>query len=305
MFPVIPVNSQNENVLEQVGTKRKYWFDDGTGKKVLFKAECRGTGEDWAEKLSCKFCELLGLPHATYDLAKETRTGTPGVISETFLLPMQTLVMGSHVLLKKNANYPENERYKLRQHTVRAVEDAIADCERPLPAFTQNLPMGISTASDVFVGYVMLDAWIANQDRHHENWALVYDENDLRYLAPTYDHGASLARNLTDEDREDRLSTSDSQRKIPAFCRKARSAFYGQETDVKPLFTFDAWLAFAKNNPLAAGIWKQCLCGITDENVYRLIDEVPADRMSNVCREFTFQLLMENRKRILEGDTDE
>ena len=28
-------------------------------------------------------------------------------------------------------------------------------------------------AVDVFVGYLMFDAWIANTDRHHENWALV------------------------------------------------------------------------------------------------------------------------------------
>ena len=45
-----------------------------------------------------------------------------------------------------------------------------------------------------FVGYVLLDAWIANQDRHHENWGALRHGDELR-LAPTFDHGASLVNN--------------------------------------------------------------------------------------------------------------
>ena len=56
------------------------------------------------------------------------------------------------------------------------------------PAFCQC----VFTASDVFVGFILLDAWFANQDRHHENWGALRD--DVLRLAPTFDHGASLAR---------------------------------------------------------------------------------------------------------------
>jgi hypothetical protein len=34
-------------------------------------------------------------------------------------------------------------------------------------------PDGITTAIDTFVGYLLLDAWIGNGDRHHENWRFI------------------------------------------------------------------------------------------------------------------------------------
>ncbi|MCQ5056911.1 hypothetical protein NE606_19990, partial [Agathobaculum butyriciproducens] len=53
-----------------MGTKRKFWFSE-EGTRHLFKAEERGTGEDWAEKLACELGRRLGLPHVEYDLAEE------------------------------------------------------------------------------------------------------------------------------------------------------------------------------------------------------------------------------------------
>lgn len=274
MFPVIliPTEFSDNSGLEQLGTKRKYWFWDEAGKEQLFKAESRGTGEDWAEKLTCELCGLLGLPHATYQLAKEESTATPGVICETFLTPDQTLVMGAQLLSEIDETYPERgTKYGLRQHTVQAVVTAVAVCKKPLAAFTEKLPAGIETAVDVFIGYVMLDMFVANQDRHHENWAAIC-ENEFRYLSPTYDHGASLARNLTDREREERLHTADSQRGIPAFCRKARSAFYDQELDKKTLSTFDAWQAFSNHSPQAATLWMDRLQMISESDIMHLIN---------------------------------
>jgi hypothetical protein len=63
MFPTVPVDPAKAESLEQLGTKRKFWFTDDQGRRVLFKAEERGTGEDWAEKLACELAGLLGLPH--------------------------------------------------------------------------------------------------------------------------------------------------------------------------------------------------------------------------------------------------
>jgi serine/threonine protein kinase HipA of HipAB toxin-antitoxin module len=51
----------------------------------------------------------------------------------------------------------------------------------------------VDGADDVFLGYLMLDAWIANLDRHHENWGLVLTKDITGHLAPSYDHASSLA----------------------------------------------------------------------------------------------------------------
>jgi hypothetical protein len=300
VFPIVRVDSRLAEAVEPLGTKRKFWFNDQQGRRMLFKAEERGTGEDWAEKLACELCERLGLPHVKYQLAEDAYTRTPGVVCETITPPPLSLVLGNQLLLTRDPNYPagQGSRYKVREHTVDAVANVVAAWEPPPEAYRSNLPAGIAMALDVFVGYVMLDAWIANQDRHHENWAAIRDGDRLR-LAPTFDHGASLARNLTDEERKERLTTRDVNRRMPTFVRKARSAFYGQPTDAKPLATFDAWRAFARNSRNAAFVWLDQLRLIDEKDLEKLMAEVPPQRMSRICRQFTLQLLNENKKRLL------
>jgi hypothetical protein len=112
---------------------------------------------------------------------------------------------------------------------VDVVAEVVAKLKLPPEAWQVGLPTGITSALEVFIGYVLLDAWIANQDRHHQNWAALTFQR-RRCLAPTFDHGASMARNLSDSEREERLTTRDVNRKMPAFVRKARSAFYDQPT---------------------------------------------------------------------------
>ena len=77
VFKVYTVSTSKKDSLEPLGTKRKFWFTNEQGKRILFKAEDRGTGEDWSEKVACELCRLLGLPHIHYDLAMESEGGVP------------------------------------------------------------------------------------------------------------------------------------------------------------------------------------------------------------------------------------
>jgi len=145
----------------------------------------------------------------------------------------------------------------------------------------------------------MLDAWIANQDRHHENWGALH--LTLLHLAPTFDHGAGLGRNLNDGEREERLSTKDRNRTVPAFAERGRSAFYRTEADDRPLSTRDAFLAFGERSPSARRGWLERLLAVHPDAVSSILDRVPPERMTPVCKEFTFALLNENRRRLLES----
>ena len=171
MFPVFRIDSRRAEALEPLGTKRKFWFNDGE-RRMLLKSEERGTGEDWAEKIACELCGLLGLPHVHYELAIETDGERPGVICESCAVRPVSLVLGNQLLLARDPSYPAEDlrKYKVRAHTVDAVSDVVAKLRLPPRAWISALPAGIETALDVFAGYIMLDAWIANQDRHHENW---------------------------------------------------------------------------------------------------------------------------------------
>lgn len=301
MFLVVPVNPDLAENVEQLGTKPKYWYRDGEV-RMLFKAEQRGTGEDWAEKIACEFARLIGLPHVHYELAEEQETEKPGVVCARCNPPGVALVLGNQIMVALDPDYPEGEgnRYKVREHTVEAVGEAVELLRAVPEQWMYDAPEGIESAMDVFVGYIMLDAWIANQDRHHENWGVLWDQDHLR-LAPSFDHGAAMARNLSDQERQRRLASKDKNYQVPAFARRAKSAFYEATTDKKPLTTHAAARAFAERRPEAAAVWRERIARVDNATMQDVLDEVPPSRMSAVCKKFTLSLLTENQRLLVEA----
>jgi hypothetical protein len=302
MYPVIRVQSSRAEALEDLGTKAKFWYLEGKT-RMLFKAEERGTGEDWAEKITCELAALLGLPHVHYEMAHDLDLDRPGVVCASLAPPPLALVHGNQLMLALDPDYPgaPGQHFHCRAHTVDAVFDVVRRLRPPTARWCAHLPEGIQSASDVFAGYLMLDAWVANQDRHHENWGAVWDGQVLS-LAPSFDHGASLARNLSDDARLERLHSRDANRRIPKFAGRARSALYAEPSAPKALFTLDAWRRWAAKTPGGAAIWRQQLARVSSAAVAAVVADIHPDRMSAVSRRFTLDLLIENRRRILEHE---
>jgi hypothetical protein len=303
MYPIRQIDRLQAEDIEYLGTKRKFWFTQ-EGQRWLFKAEERGTGEDWAEKIVCELAGELGLPHVEYHLAEEYEGGTPiqpGVICPSFVPPSQSFEMGNQLLMQRDPDYPSDEqaKYEVKSHTVEAVADIMRSLNAPGAEWMVNVPPGITTALEVFAGYLLLDAWVANQDRHHQNWGAIR-EGELLRLAPSYDHGSSLARNLTDEERHERLRTRDRNRTVLHFAERCRSAFHGAPGDRKTLSALAVFARFAKYCPTGAGLLKEALLRVKPDTVKAILDRIPPRRMTPVTREFTMELLMINQKRLLE-----
>jgi hypothetical protein len=300
VFPVYQIGRDANENLEGLGRKIKFWLTRDN-KPYLFKVEGRGTGEDWAEKVVCELARELGLPHAEYDLAEwDSPNGKiPGVITDKLQSPSQRLEMGNQLLFKIDPDYPAGKKYGVRKHTVGAVIEVLKNLKEPAPEWMKRAPQAIQTALDVFVGYIMLDAWVANQDRHHENWGAIQEEDFWR-LAPTFDHGAALARNETDESREKKLKTKDKNGNVYAFASRARSAMFEKETDHKTLLAMRVFEIFAINSPSAAQAWLEQLSKVRPEKIRGLLEMVPAHRMTRTTRDFTFELLKNNQQRLLE-----
>lgn len=302
MFNINRIDRSLRAADEPLGSKQKFWFYEGE-QLILFKADDRGTGEDWAEKITCHLCELLGLPHVHYELAAEFDGDQyiwPGIICESCAPQPPYLILGNQLLFNRDPNYPKSEdrKYKVREHTVSAVVEAVRQLLPPSDKWSHGMPVGCQTALDDFIGYVMLDAWVANQDRHHENWGALSDA-DLR-LAPTFDHGASLARNLNDTERHERLMTKDRNFQIPAYARRARSAFYSGISDSKALGTFEAFWEFGGLAIPAARLWVERLKAIEESAISGILAEIPSERMTELAKRFTLELLMTNQKRLVE-----
>ncbi|HEV2971134.1 MAG TPA: hypothetical protein VGY55_14265 [Pirellulales bacterium] len=211
--------------------------------------------------------------------------------------------MGNQLLQETNPSYPDGSKYEVRGHTVEAVAAVMPTLKPPPAAYCGGLPREIDSALGVFAGYVMLDALIANQDRHHENWGALRDLSGI-YLAPTFDHGASLARNVSDDEKKARLESKDRGRQIPTFVRRARSGFYADPKESRRMTTVAVWQAFQQLVPDAGRIWLGRIGSVAADAFQDAINRVPPSRMSPVCREFTLQMMLENKRRLLTGETE-
>jgi len=295
-FPIFLVTQEayETSSNETLGSKYKFWFYDEELGRCLYKQSRSNLGEDWAEKVASELCKLLGLPHAVYELAS-TWEGDRGVVSPSFLPPSGTLVHGNELLSSIVPNYPAFGTYGISQHTIDIVLRVIAGESVSLP-IGWTAPSGIQTAVDVFVGYLLLDAWIGNGDRHHENWGIIRMKTastsaETEHLAPTYDHASSLGRDLSDAQRQ--------RRSVQAYANKCFSAFYGSVDDKKPLKTFDVFSLVAHRYPEAACVWLARLESISKANGLTIFNRISRSRISADAIHFAQELLEINKHKLL------
>ena len=308
VFQIIRVPEDARDVQESMGSKPKFWFEDEKRGRCLYKEARPGTGEDWAEKVAAHLAGLLGLPHADVELA--SWSDTCGIVSPKFLEQDCELVHGNELIGARDADYPKEATgsrrlYRIPQHTVTRVLDVIRKL-RAAPPVDWSPPPGVTSAAGALVGYVLLDAWIGNTDRHHENWALVFcphreaEKRPPVYLAPTYDHASSLGRNETDARRKERLTTRDQGFTVEAYATKAVSALFASEDESKPLTTFEAFREAARLQPKDAVAWLVRLGEVKQEDVAEIFDRVPRERISEAAAEFAQAMLSINRRKLLD-----
>lgn len=306
-FPIISVTAWEVDRSEPMGSKEKEWrFKPGGHDRWLFKL-CRmlmpddPTGEDWSEKIASEFAEVIGLPHATVELAD--RDELPGIISCDFVPDRRThkLTHGNELMPLFIPDYPVLQKRHLSVHTVRNVLDAISKPFIRLPV--GKYPPEVRQPTDLLVGYLMLDALIGNTDRHHENWAIVErqtgkDQPREAELAPTYDHASSLGRELTDKSRERGMAGDKPSASPAAYAARAKSAFYREVTDADCVSPLDAFLLAAAERNAAAAAWLNRLGACTDDLFKAILGSVPESRMSPAARRFTLALLQYNREHL-------
>lgn len=170
-------------------------------------------GEDWAEVLATQVGGLLGVPCAETRLCR--RNGVRGSLSKNMVPAGSDLNEGGVVLEaarvpgyfrqadSKKVRDPDRPNVERPGHTLANIRTVLSAVE---PPETFGGPAGFD-GFDVFAGFMILDALVANRDRHEQNWAVLTPRltNQRERLAPAFDHGGSLGYQLTDEDRRRRL----------------------------------------------------------------------------------------------------
>jgi hypothetical protein len=214
---------------------------------------------DVAEAITYQLAQAIGLPTAECHLA--TRQGQPGVISRNVSPPEVELIHGSAVC--------QSHDYGLS-----AISTALGATRGPSPC-------GDMTGFQVFAGYLVLDAWVANTDRHGENWAVLQSASGAWALAPAFDHGSALGSGLTDQNRR--------SREVSAFCAKGSTRHFVEGGSLLEL-------AGAAVESSGAGWWPQRVSAVEATSWSSMLDQV--EGLSVVARNFIDGILKCNQERV-------
>lgn len=257
----------------------------------------QGTGDgsesaltDCAEVFTSRLAAAIGIPAAECRFA--ILDGDLGLISRNVAPHGFSLYPGTTYLPEVEGyehgpavSTPDGGRMRREQgYTLDAIEQVL---EHVGP------PPGIDDLSGfaVFAGYLVLDALVANGDRHPGNWALLERQADgARFLAPTYDHGSALGAGLTEANRRDKDPE--------AFARKGRA------NPFEPRRQLLVDLALEAVRRSDAGLWLERVAAL-DGAAIRATLEAPPGRLSEVASTFIERVVLENKRRLCHGDVAE
>jgi hypothetical protein len=288
--------------VETLGSKQKAWLTLKIRDKslhILGKKGRPNSGENWSEKVACELAELLELPHAEYYLADLAENGLC-VLSPNFLEHGEGLRLGNELI----EGFGREQWFKNTAHTLESIFQTLIDYNVKVPSKTLEQQSILNNAAELFIGYLCLDAWVGNTDRHAENWGIITNPNNINVLAPTFDHASCLGRNESDRKRHERLNTKDEGFNLKAYIRGAKTPIYNK--DGQRLNTISVVKECKKHNIQATLYWIEKISKLMrkSDKIQLIFDLVPDEFISEKAKEFAMAMLNENTKQLRELQND-
>ena len=238
---------------------------------------------------------LIGVRCAEVQLA---RFGNAlGTLSPAFAEPEWLRTHGNEVMTEVIPGYDGTRSAGRGDHNIKNILLAVSRW-----AERHGLePQGVLAE---LASYAILDGLIGNADRHHENWMFFYHPERRSYqLAPSYDHGSVLGRELQDVSRRVTRSRSGilASGGVSEYLlgggspRGVYIRSVGRRAP-QPLVTAKL---ICRWQPDAVRPWLERLEGNADRRFRDAIDRVPDDFMSPVARDFAHWILTISRAELL------
>ena len=278
---------------ESDGAVPKGWIEQSPLGRVLFKEAASKRSRivesrsDWTEKVASELNQLLILPTARYELAdlvEKNGTKVPGSISTDLNQADDDRRIPLKELLEQSI-----PRYnQANDYQVKNVVQSLLDGNVKLPP-DYEVPEGIEDGADMFVGILLLDAIVSNEDRHDHNIDIVRQINGESYISPVFDNGSSLGSVETDNFRNQTSPKHYSDKYSVSF-------FDFQSSDITGI---EAFKQAAELRPLAAKVWLDRLASIKPEQIQSIFDSLPDDRITPAAKAFATELLDYNRTQLL------
>lgn len=267
--------------VEQTGISEKYWLKGKDGRReFLIKIPSPNRKDEcWIEKAVCELCSIAEIPCATYDLCECVSTTTEGgvttqlgVITKNMCPLGWRLTLGNDLMMECFGSdqyvYTMKKATPSPTYTIENVMTCLEKLEK-----TPEKPWCGEGARVRFCKYLTLDAIVGNQDRHHQNWAILENEDThQREMAPTFDHGASLGRGLLDAKRRARRMSKDRNYQVAAYAERAESMFTCTTLDGE----------VARLGTLQALQRALVLCPSARKQALEILDRLSAERVANV-----------------------
>lgn len=287
---------------ETIGTKPKQWLYEPRSeseRRWLWKERTYNPakggqlqyakGDDWAECVASDLGRQLGVPTPTVELA--TRREVLGTIALDFTASLagSELHLGNELIAAIDASYPSGLLRDDRRYTLEVSIRALQDVDTP------EQHEILRTARDWFAGYLLLDAWIGNTDRHHQNWGAISAPSlTHQILAPSFDHASSLGFLLSDEERAERLAAApESGRDVETWADKAPTPFgdcrHPADAALGTLEILD---------PSVRMYWLEALSRAAP-GTRPILGGIPETRISEPSNDFALRMLAHNASRLL------
>lgn len=250
---------------EPMGTKKKFWTEGPDGGPWLFKyARVAVDGYVSGEDWAEWLVCGLGkiLGIPAAEIRPATCQGKRGLISRSIVSPGEELIHGNEILAAAVVGYDPSLTTENPNYRVGNVRDA-------------------------------LDAWVSGCDRHDQNWGLLDDGRVLR-MAPSFGHGNALG--FQERPAKHQQLLNDDAFFMRWLERGKCRYFAGQ-----PRVTELAWEALAMSSESSRAYWLERLVNVDMDSVAALVHGVPEAIMSVATRKFVVQLLVTNRRRVLDG----
>lgn len=294
MWPVLEASGWRLAGEEPAGLQVHTWLAHPDYERTwLFKqrqpAEPGPFHEDLTEKAAAELGRRLGVPCATVELAQ--RHEQRGCLVEDLRLSNWQDQPGQ-VLLQPYAGVAEH--LVNPGHSLENIRRALAGMEAP-PQATHLETFG---AFDVFSGYLVFDALIANTDRHDRNWAVLRrppGQQGPDLLCGSFDHASSLGFNVTDCERARLLDVGG----VGAWALRGRARqFERQRGAPKCTLVELAHQALEQCETHVREYWLGAVEEMSLESYAGVLRAVP--ELSDTAVTFTLELLLVNRGRLLD-----
>ncbi len=290
-YPVLRVDPEWVLHPEEMGSKEKFWYrPPEVQTDWLFKFPQSQTGQHWAEKLAEQTAAMLSIPHARVEFAEFQ--GTRGSATESFTAGGWELLHGNQILGAVDENYDRDLWFGQSRHTLARIFQAMDIIYHPAP---EKLERAKARVAD----FLVLDALVANTDRHHENWGLMFWPTGAeRYpsVAPTFDHASSFGRELQDKRRTMYLNDG----RVGWYVERGRGGMYWSEAEPHGPSPLELVRRASRSYPELFKPALGRLKHIEGEAFSRLVGRVPEGWMTRPAREFATALVSYSHQQLKE-----